>query len=195
MCQVAAQEATTRSPFHVYRRPAAINRCGLAGFIVSLVGLVFTLGVLCPLGLLLSFVGLFSPNRGFAIAGLILGSVGSAIAGVALATIALATSTVHHYSVEVPQIQATHAVLEEALVEVQEYRHAEGRLPEGIAGNKLVLDHEDAWGNSVRYDLEDDGQFAIRSAGQDGQFDTSDDQVLSSNHPQQETDDLEIRLW
>src|ERR1043165_9168202 len=52
------------------------NGLGIAGFVVSLVG-IFTLGLLCPIGLLLSFIALFRAPRGFAIAGLIIGLLGS----------------------------------------------------------------------------------------------------------------------
>jgi hypothetical protein len=47
----------------------------------------------------------------------------------------------------------------------------------------MILPHEDAGGNSVRYEEEENHQFAIRSAGPDGQFDTPDDLVLPSARP------------
>lgn len=53
------------------------NTLGLAGFIVSLVGWV-TCGVLCPVGALLSLIALGKRPRGFAVAGLIVGILGSA---------------------------------------------------------------------------------------------------------------------
>ncbi|MEX0793438.1 MAG: hypothetical protein WD045_09905 [Pirellulaceae bacterium] len=188
MCQATMHPEAARSPFHPcshrYKRSrSSVNRLGLAGFVISLVGLVFTLGILSPLGLLLSFLGLFSRNRGFAIAGVVLGSIGTAIFALGLATIAWAASTVHHFSVEVPQIQATHVVLEEAFITVEEHRRAKGELPEGIEGNKLVLPHIDAWGNAVRYETEDNAHFAVRSAGADGKFDTTDDMIHSSSQP------------
>jgi hypothetical protein len=52
------------------------NGWGLAGFIVSLVGFI-SCGCLSPIGLLLSIIGLFKEPRGFAIAGLVLGLLGS----------------------------------------------------------------------------------------------------------------------
>lgn len=55
---------------------APSNGLGTAGFVVSLVGFV-TCGILCPLGLLLSFFGLLKPPRGMAVAGTILGGLGS----------------------------------------------------------------------------------------------------------------------
>lgn len=200
MCQATMHPGAARTPFHPcshrYKRDrSAVNRLGLAGFIVSLVGLVFTLGILSPLGLLMSFLALFSRNRGFAIAGVVLGSIGTAIFAVGLATIAWAASTMHHFSVEVPQFQATHAVLEEAFITVEEHRRVEGKLPEGIEGNKLVLPHIDPWGNAVRYETEENNQFAVRSAGADGEFDTPDDMVHSSSQPPRKAGVFDTPGW
>lgn len=52
------------------------NGLGIAGFVVSLLGF-FTCGLLCPIGLILSFIGLFKAPRGFAVAGTLLGFGGS----------------------------------------------------------------------------------------------------------------------
>lgn len=52
------------------------NGLGTAGFVISLVGLL-TCGLICPLGLLFSFFGLFKPPRGLAIAGTVIGLLGS----------------------------------------------------------------------------------------------------------------------
>jgi hypothetical protein len=53
------------------------NTLGLAGFVTSLVGFVVTGGILCPIGLILSLVALRRAPRGFAIAGVVIGVVGS----------------------------------------------------------------------------------------------------------------------
>jgi type II secretion system protein G len=55
---------------------APSNGLGTAGFVISLIGFL-TCGLLCPLGLLLSFFGILKPPRGLAIAGTILGGLGS----------------------------------------------------------------------------------------------------------------------
>lgn len=151
------------------------NVLGAWGFGISLFGLLMTFGLLCPLGLLLSFFGLFSKKRGIAIAGTIIGGIGTSIVAVGVGSIAMAANAVHHYQVEVPKIQETRQVLDTACVEIESYRQENNKLPEGIEGNKLVLQFEDAYGNAVRYEPEEDGKFAIRSAGIDGKFDTSDD--------------------
>jgi Na+-driven multidrug efflux pump len=57
-------------------QPAPSNGLGIAGFVVSLVGLI-PCGLLCPLGALLSLIAVFRQPRGFAIAGLIIGTLGS----------------------------------------------------------------------------------------------------------------------
>lgn len=163
------------------RKRRSHNWLGAWGFGVSLFGLLFTFGLLCPLGFLLSFFGLFSPKRGFAVAGLILGGIGSLFVAAGVGTIAIAASTVHHYRVEVPKLEKTRQVLNTACVEVESFRQENGKLPEGIEGNKLVLKFEDGFGNAVRYEPEENGDYGIRSAGHDGQFDTDDDlRVLNS---------------
>lgn len=156
-------------------KSSSSNVLGAWGFGISLFGLLMTFGLLCPLGLLLSFFGLFAKKRGIAIAGTIIGGIGTSIVAVGIGSIAMAANAVHHYQVEVPKIQETRQVLDTACVEIESYRQENNKLPEGIEGNKLVLKFEDAYGNSVRYEPEEDGKFAIRSAGIDGQFDTSDD--------------------
>lgn len=55
---------------------AASNGLGTAGFVLSLVGLL-TCGFLCPLGFLFGLLGMFKPPRGLAIAGTVIGALGS----------------------------------------------------------------------------------------------------------------------
>ncbi|WDI42377.1 hypothetical protein [Bremerella sp. P1] len=161
-----------------HKKSSPSNVLGAWGFGISLFGLLMTFGLLCPLGLLLSFFGLFSKKRGIAIAGTIIGGIGTTIVAVGVGSIAMAASAVHHYQYEVPKIEQTREVLNTACVEIESYRQENNKLPEGIEGNKLVLKFEDGYGNAVRYEPEEDGRFAIRSAGLDGKFDTSDDQRM-----------------
>jgi hypothetical protein len=74
--------STFSSPGPGFEQPAqrASNGLGIAGFVVSLIGLLsgcFGGMVLSPVGLILSAVGMRRQPRGLAIAGLILGIVGS----------------------------------------------------------------------------------------------------------------------
>ena len=68
------------SPHTACRRS---NPAGTAGFVISLFGLLLTCGILCPLGLFFSLVGLTKSPRGTAVAGTILGLIGTL--GLALA--------------------------------------------------------------------------------------------------------------
>ena len=70
-----------------YRTPS--NGLGIAGFIVSLVGIVGSCGLLCPVGLLMSIIAMRREPRGFAIAGLIIGLLGSLWIFIALGFIIL----------------------------------------------------------------------------------------------------------
>ncbi|MCH7726747.1 MAG: hypothetical protein IH991_09745 [Planctomycetes bacterium] len=65
--------------------------------------------------------------------------------------------------------------LESASESIERYRlEHEGKLPEGVAGNRLVIEFTDAWGKTLRY--EDDGDsYVVRSAGSDGEFNSKDD--------------------
>ena len=73
MSQATPQPQTA----NVYVPQNPRNGLGLAGFITSIVGWI-TFGLLCPIGLLLSIIALFKAPRGFAIAGLVIGVLGSA---------------------------------------------------------------------------------------------------------------------
>jgi hypothetical protein len=158
----------------IYIGPPPVNRLGRTGLWTSLAGLA-TCGLLSPLGLLMSMMALRKGPRVAATAGLLLGLIGSlwvAFVSSVVITGAVAAQARHeryaHYQ--------TRTALAQAEDVVEGYRAQTGRLPEGIAGNKLVLAFTDGWNSSLRYDL-DDAHYAIRSAGPDREFDTGDDVV------------------
>jgi len=68
------------------------NVLGLVGFIVSIVSLMFTCGLLSPIGLILSLIGTFKAPRGLAIAGTVLGVLGCGLLGFFIFAIASADS-------------------------------------------------------------------------------------------------------
>jgi hypothetical protein len=150
---------------------------GVAGFIVSLIGLVVTCGLLCPLGLLLSLIALFKRPRGFAIAGTLLGLVGTAFIAALFGLFVRAAISQTSTAVAKEKHALTSEVLEEAEQIIDRYHIDNGKLPEGIEGNKLLVELVDAWGGSIRYDREDDQRYLVRSPGEDGEFDTDDDVV------------------
>ena len=160
---------------HPVVQPSATNGLGIAGFIVSLVGLVATCGVLCPLGLLLSLFGLLKRPRGLAIAGTIIGLIGTAFIALFVGYVATAAVRETHAAEREAKTAVTVAALAEAEQIIEMHRIDTGKLPGGIEGNKLLVDLSDGWGGSIRYDLEDDHTYLVRSPGEDGEFDTPDD--------------------
>lgn len=74
--QVVAPPAAVQVNQRVYIQVPATNGLGTAGFICSLLGIV-TCGLLSPIGLLFSVLGIFRAPRGMAFAGGVLGAIGS----------------------------------------------------------------------------------------------------------------------
>ena len=149
------------------------NGLGVAGFIISLLGFL-TCGVLSPVGLLLSLTGLMRRPRGFAIAGTVLGLIGTALIGGFVAMTVLAAKEASLAVERASQEATTRAAIAAAEADVQQKIAESGELPEGIEGNKVVVRRSDAWGGALRYDRGDNA-FTVRSAGADGRFDTADD--------------------
>ena len=153
------------------------NVMGLTGFIVSLVGLILTCGILCPVGLILSLIGIFRQPRGFAVAGTVIGAGGSLVAvffGLGLA-IAILFGTNMIKSIQ---------VMTEAAEEVEAYQEEKGSLPDDVTGQGLMKNEQDAWGTEIRYRRVSEDKFEIRSAGMDGEFGTGDDLPINSSHPE-----------
>lgn len=162
----------------IYIGPPPENKLGRRGFWTSLFGLA-TCGLLSPVGLTMSFLALSKKPRGAALAGVFLGLIGSA--WVALLGAAMIGSAQGAAAMQAQRLETqTQTAMVQAEGVISHHRGDTGRLPEGIEGNKLVLSFTDAWGHALRYDR-DDNAFAIRSAGPDGEFDTSDD--LVNSHP------------
>ena len=155
-------------------QPNPSNALGLTGFIVSLIGLVITCGVLCPIGLLISLVGLLWRPRGFAVAGTVIGLVGSVLLATLTAGFAMTFFAVKEVAESAAHQTATQAALAKAAEKIETYRAESGTLPDGIEGNKLILDIEDPWNNGLQYEVEGEA-FHIRSAGKDNKFNTGDD--------------------
>lgn len=153
------------------------NGLGLAGFITSLVGLV-SCGLISPIGFLMSFFGLFKSPRGFALAGFVLGGLGSlwilfvtAIAGIIIGLPILA-------GIRIPEVSTPIRILVGSGI-VEEYKAEHGRLPDLAEWEKLVesswITMTDGWDQAFQYTLDENGLFEIRSAGPDGEFGTEDD--------------------
>ncbi|MFI4862408.1 MAG: hypothetical protein ACIAXF_17215 [Phycisphaerales bacterium JB063] len=147
------------------------NALGLTGFILSIVGMVLCLGVLCPVGALVSLVAVFRPSRGFAIAGLIIGVLG---------TLLWALLWTLYFSLPslVPDFDLYYAQ-----TEIDDHYLMYGVLPSEADGQQMIDWYDDEWGTVYRYHRVDDQGYEIISAGPDRQFATADDVVNSYPAP------------
>ena len=172
--------------FDPYAPARPTNGLGIAGFVCSLVGLLLTGGLLSPVGLVLSLVALGRRPRGFAVAGVILGALGScglligiiAIVAMGLTAVALLVGILAFTETEKFELTADMANIALA---VEQYKEENRYVPAD-----LTLVHikdsvkSDPWATPYRYDrLEDGKSFDIVSAGQDKTFDTLDDVKFS----------------
>lgn len=153
------------------------NGLGIAGFICSLIGLL-TCGVLSPVGLLLSLVAMFRPPRGFAIAGVILGILGSAWVAAIIALVSLtiglaAAATVVLGSGDVAALFDIEMIRRG----IRQHHRETGALPRTL--DELSLEEgalTDSWGARYSYSIGADGRsYTIESPGRDGQLGTADD--------------------
>lgn len=176
MVQVIRDPQTRREVLYIDNPPPP-NYLGTTGLVFSILGLV-TCGALSPIGLLLSVIGLTGKRRGGAIAGILLSLLGLAIPGTLLFS-EIAEHRAHHREMVVQQARAT---LESARVKIDERRAEEKELPDGVAGNRLLLKEgfRDPWNGEIRYELHDDDRsYSLRSSGPDTRFDTPDDVSIS----------------
>lgn len=161
---------------HVYVQPQPTNGLGLAGFIVSLVGWL-SCGLLSPVGLILSFCGLFKQPKGFAIAGTIIGALGSIFLvvmgiGIVLGILGIGAAT---------KVLETFNTAQQASGVIVASQQTSGALPTEEAGNVMVRQFTDAWQMPLRYKPENQS-YKIYSAGRDKEYDTSDDISFTREH-------------
>lgn len=166
--------------------PRPSNGVGLAGFICSLVGLLVCLP-LAPVGLVLSIFGLRREPRGFAIAGLVLGLLGTlpVIAFIVLIAFMggiMAAGGAVLASLGAGQLGAT-LEMGQIAAELIQQRQRQGSYPADLAAlaasdPDLV---EDPWGSPYRYTLSADAKsFTLTSDGPDKAPGTPDDVNFSS---------------
>lgn len=167
----------THPPYGRYEPPAN-NGMGIAGFIVSLIGLFVCAGVVCPIGLLLSLVALRKEPRGFAIAGLIIGLIGSLMGVfVVLIFVGIIGAGNSFFQAFTGQFQ-TMSNIDSAHYDIDFYYFDNNStLPDTPTGNQIVSQYYDHWGNPLQYRpvAGTADQYEILSAGEDQQFGTSDD--------------------
>jgi len=162
------------------------NGLGVAGFVCSLVGLL-TGGLLSPVGLVLSLIAVGRQPRGMAIAGIILGLLGTC-GGIILVIVilagglALALAAVGIFAFTQSERLELSADMAKIAVQAEDYkRENRGVPPAGL--EVLTLETStltDPWGNRYRYILvNDEPGFDVVSDGKDGTAGTPDDVSLS----------------
>lgn len=168
---------------HAYpqHNPPPSNGLGVAGFVLSLLGFLGTCGLLSPIGFILSLIALRKEPRGLAIAGAIIGAVGSLWLLVALLVfgfmvmglLAIAGAGV---ALTLPNIQTAGNMLQ-MHTEINDYHSTLGKLPESVDTiTTLKPDLKlDAWNNAIRYEITGANAYELRSAGPDGSWNTADD--------------------
>lgn len=173
------------------------NGLGLAGFIVSLVGFIACGGLICPIGLIMSLFALTKRPKGFAIAGAVIGAIGSLgfiilffVVGIAalLALVGLGlAAAVAAVAMNIGQ-NGIHIYKD-----IETYYDANAKAPASLAdlGTYTPAELEDAWGTPIRYEVSPDGQeIWLRSDGQDKARGTGDDIEFYRNF---QTDDFHLK--
>lgn len=163
-------------------QPPAQNGMAVAGFVLSLVGF-FTCCLTSPVGLIMSIAGMKKTDQqGLAIAGLILGIIGTLgllsillyfifvmvfIGGFAfVANEAMASAS---------ERARTMSAINMAKSKIQNHALRTKTLPSDNEGTAMIRTHRDAWNNSLKYKREGDHEYQIISAGPDERFGTRDD--------------------
>lgn len=162
------------------------NGLGVAGFVVSLVGVVATCGALAPVGLLLSLVAMFKKPRGFAFAGVVLGLIGTVL----ISVITLSGVAAASFAAEQARMHEQLGQREQAQIQIAGLAERVGVFHEQNARPPLALDLLpfvdasmliDPWGRAFEFEPDIDG-FSIRSVGPDGVGFTDDDVVQTWNY-------------
>lgn len=176
------------------------NGLGVAGFVVSLVGLV-SCGLIAPIGAIMSAFAMKKEPKGLAIAGLVIGIIGSLwIVGIVILVIvfgglaALLAAAGIAFGEEFETISETRSIVPM----VEAYRVAnDGQLPADVTVLPGYLQQDsylDTWDNP--YQIRPDGEgFTFFSVGQDGAAGTNDDiegfSTVRVSDMQQLVEDLE----
>lgn len=152
---------------------------GVTGFVLSLVGLV-TCGLLAPLGVLFSAIGMRKKPKGLAIAGLVIGLVGLCGWGSIYVVFGAFIKAIGGFASPEGETQFELKIYA-GLLDAQKQR--QGSYPKSL--NQIpslqqlpfkIIDTTDGWGTPYRYTVAPDGaSFELVSAGPDQQFGTADD--------------------
>ena len=168
------------------------NGLAIAGFVCSLLGIFGSCGLLSPIGLILSLVAIGREPRGFAIAGVVIGALGTCfmipvvIVAIALPMLLLSVLIGLGLGGTLTGIFGPEfsAKLEMAQIagEIQTYQDDHTMLPITL-DDLAIADVDlktDQWGHPYGYELGADGQsYRLFSVGPDGATGTADDIVAN----------------
>lgn len=157
------------------------NGLGLAGFIVSLIGFV-SCGLISPIGLIMSIIAMKREPKGFAIAGLVLGILGSlwmlVVVGFVLVMGGLAAAAAAvGIAGGISSAKSMKEMIELTPI-VEQYQIDNGALPTSVSQLPGVTSEQitDEWGNQylIVPDSSANG-FSLVSMGPDGQASSGDE--------------------
>jgi hypothetical protein len=180
-------ESPRLEPVHappIMEQSNASNTLGLAGFIVALVGIVFSAGLLCPVGLILSLLALGRAPRGFAIAGTIIGLLGSCCSCLgALLLLPILMSGAAFAATIAFLLDGSPALVTLGRMVVVEQAITEHVKSRGLAPSSLSdlqvdpAELVDGWGTPLQFQSSRQGSqvcWTLQSAGSDRTLDGSD---------------------
>jgi len=156
------------------------NPLGIVGFVFSI------LCVTSPLGLLISLIALFKNPKGFAIAGTILGIIGTVIIG---GVVFLAVA----FGMLIFPVIALSIDMSKMKVEIESYVQANQTIPESL--DDIGWTGTDPWENDYVYTIDSENQvWTLRILGPDGVAETDDDLVFDSTMDEQANSEA-IGAW
>jgi hypothetical protein len=160
---------------NVYIDRPTTNGLGIAGFVVSLAGLVLTCGALSPIGLILSLFALLRRPRGFAVAGTLVGLAGTVLIAVVIGVFAAGIAGAGKLAQEAGKGIGTHARVAEAVSRIESHRAQNSAPPDDAAGQQLIVDLVDGYNNGLHYKRLSETEYEVRSAGPNGVYHDGDD--------------------
>ncbi len=164
-------------PQTYFYQPPQANSLGVAGFVVSLSGMIVCLGLICPIGLVLSLIALTMSPRGYAIAGCIIGLLGSILGALTILVVSGVIGNGLFFNPYFSQSQTSLAIDSASYDIDTHFTNNNSTLPDEPSGNTLISAYTDEWGNALKYEPTPGSttDYAITSPGEDGLFATSDD--------------------
>ena len=141
-----------------------------------------SLGILSPIALLVSLMGLRRRPRKMAVAGTALSLIGTAVMAAGIISVATHAQQMERQRVSARyqhqiagQVEEAKTILAFAADEFEDYRDEnDGQLPCDLDGCALAIKTIDPWEKEIMYNVDQD-MATLRSAGPDGDFFTGDD--------------------